>query len=516
MKIFNFSGFLLCLLLAFLCQAEQDTKPQQIHTHVNSDVSLRAVSWVTIDPTASSTVQYGTDDQMTEKVEGESEKFINPGDEGRVMYLHNAVIKDLKPETTYYYRVGDPKDGWSDIFSFKTLPEERTALNIAMFGDLGVVNAQTLELLETEAKNRAYDMIIHVGDMGYDLDQQQGRKGDEFMNQMQNVATAYPYQVCIGNHEAKFNFTHYTKRYGGMSTISNTGHNWWFSYDVSYVHFVAIDTELYFYGGFDKQLQAHMEFLENDLKNVDRKKTPWVIVYGHRPLYCSNIPSIRDCTGEAKKLRRGIEDKEGNYRYGLEDVLMKHKVDIYFCGHEHAYERTFPVYKGQFEQHENHIYRNPKLPVHIIAGAAGNPEEISGFDDVLFGPWSAARSGTYGYGHLTTVNETHLYWKQYLNKSTEDVDDLWIIKDAEPEKRAEPWAELPFQNELFDCDHYTYAACKFDMRDPEYCLDISSCSAYNKVRQAFLQNPHDINSISSILPPPGHHMKIRRDLVIEH
>lgn len=29
------------------------------------------------------------------------------------------------------------------------------------------------------------------------------------------------------------------------------------------------------------------EFLEKDLKAVDRNKTPWVITLAHRPFYCS-------------------------------------------------------------------------------------------------------------------------------------------------------------------------------------------------------------------------------------
>ena len=29
------------------------------------------------------------------------------------------------------------------------------------------------------------------------------------------------------------------------------------------------------------------KWLENDLKNVDRKKTPWVVLGGHRPMYTS-------------------------------------------------------------------------------------------------------------------------------------------------------------------------------------------------------------------------------------
>lgn len=30
-------------------------------------------------------------------------------------------------------------------------------------------------------------------------------------------------------------------------------------------------------------------WLENDLKSVDREKTPWLIFSGHRAMYCSSL-----------------------------------------------------------------------------------------------------------------------------------------------------------------------------------------------------------------------------------
>ena len=40
---------------------------------------------------------------------------------------------------------------------------------IAMFGDMGVENAQSLPRIQREAQHQKYDAIIHVGDFGYDL-----------------------------------------------------------------------------------------------------------------------------------------------------------------------------------------------------------------------------------------------------------------------------------------------------------------------------------------------------------
>ena len=50
------------------------------------------------------------------------------------------------------------------------------------------------------------------------------------------------------------------------------------------VHFIMMSTE-HDMGKGSKQYI----WLENDLKSVDRSKTPWVVLGGHRPMYTSEI-----------------------------------------------------------------------------------------------------------------------------------------------------------------------------------------------------------------------------------
>ena len=55
-----------------------------------------------------------------------------------------------------------------------------------------------------------------------------------------------------------------------------------YSYDYGMVHFIMMSTE-HDYSPDSRQYK----WLEADLKKVDRKKTPWLIIGGHRAMYDS-------------------------------------------------------------------------------------------------------------------------------------------------------------------------------------------------------------------------------------
>ena len=48
------------------------------------------------------------------------------------------------------------------------------------------------------------DMILHVGDYGYNLDDDDGKVGDQFMRNVEQLAAYVPYMAGIGNHEGNF------------------------------------------------------------------------------------------------------------------------------------------------------------------------------------------------------------------------------------------------------------------------------------------------------------------------
>ena len=63
------------------------------------------------------------------------------------------------------YHVGSDL-GLSGKYSFRTIPDQDRR-SFAAYGDLGVVNAQSVARLQREAQLNMYDIILHIGDFAY-------------------------------------------------------------------------------------------------------------------------------------------------------------------------------------------------------------------------------------------------------------------------------------------------------------------------------------------------------------
>ena len=115
-----------------------------------------------------------------------------------------------------------------------------------------------------------------------------------------------------------------------------------YSFDNGPLHVVSIDTETDFLnapndsytllttnGGFCDPVAGcgnWVPWLEADLAAVNRSKTPWVIVGGHRPVY-----SVVDANSDGTPSGTSLALQEA-----VEDIFLRYGVDFYFSGHEHA------------------------------------------------------------------------------------------------------------------------------------------------------------------------------------
>lgn len=198
------------------------------------------------------------------------------------------------------------------------------------------------------------------------------------------------------------------------------------------VHFISISTEVYYFVNYGiKPLITQYQWLENDLIYANlpenRQKRPWIVVMGHRPMYCSN-DNDGDCTHHETITRVGLPFL---HYFGLEKLLYDYGVDLEVWAHEHSYERLWPLYDYKmYNGSSEEPYTNPLAPVHIITGSAGCVENITPFKNVSIPEWSAFRSDDYGYTRLKVYNETHLHVEQVSdNKEGLVIDFFWLIKE---------------------------------------------------------------------------------------
>ncbi|GAB9468692.1 Inactive purple acid phosphatase 9 [Globisporangium polare] len=377
--------------------------------------------------------------------------FRDPG------VIYSAVLVSLEPEHTYFYQVGDGSSERSQVFKLKTPPapgSQSKPISFFVYGDLGDWNikatgpkpegrtATTIELMreDMDDPNNNYVAVMHDGDISYAM----GRTylWDQFGAMVQPVASEIPYMVGIGNHEydhtsggekdpsgAPGNGFHpregnYGDEAKGECGVpfnkrfimpANGNQVFWWSVEYGLTHHTQISSE------HDYTPSSVMyKWLVNDLKSVDRSKTPWLFLHLHRPMYCS-------------------EDYPGDYnvslfiRHHLEPLLAEYKVDAVFSGHYHAFERTCPVFKEVCRSEPIHDsvgrdtgLEKAKAPVHIMVGSGGADVDNTGYYNV---DWQRAAQMEYGYGRMHVHNATHAQFEFLRNKDCKVADAAWLISD---------------------------------------------------------------------------------------
>ncbi|XP_050666890.1 acid phosphatase type 7 isoform X2 [Leptidea sinapis] len=400
-------------------------QPEQVHIAFGSKSNDIVVTWTTFNDTHESRVQYGAG-ALDEEASGGRSRFVDGGRLRRSMWIHRVTLADLRYDTKYVYHAGSVY-GWSEKFSFKTPPRgDQWMVRAAIYGDMGNKNAHSLSYLQDEAERGHFDVILHVGDFAYDMDTDNALVGDEFMRQIQPLAALVPYMTCPGNHEAAYNFSNYRSRF----SMPGPYESMFYSFDLGPVHFVSISTEYYYFLEFGlKMLSTQFQWLDRDLREANkpenRARHPWIILYGHRPMYCSNSDDI-DCSVEYT--RKGLPLFGA---FSLEPLLQQYGVDVVIWAHEHSYERTWPLYDSKvYNGSVDQPYRNPGAPVHIVTGSAGCQEETNKFKPAP-AEWSAFRNSDYGYTRFLAPNHTHIYFEQVdVEKGGEVIDSVWVVKDA--------------------------------------------------------------------------------------
>lgn len=155
--------------------------PEQIHIALGATPDCIAFNWVTLDESVVTTTSVKWSDDSANSpsqwtniktISNGTRLFVDSGSLETTRTIHVVTVCGLTPSTTYYYQVGDAEYGWSDVNSFKTMPDQMELNKMiesgipqkfVIYGDLGDVNAQTLAMVTEEGLSNEIDMILHVG-----------------------------------------------------------------------------------------------------------------------------------------------------------------------------------------------------------------------------------------------------------------------------------------------------------------------------------------------------------------
>uniref|UniRef100_A0A383W7I1 Purple acid phosphatase C-terminal domain-containing protein n=1 Tax=Tetradesmus obliquus TaxID=3088 RepID=A0A383W7I1_TETOB len=103
----------------------------------------------------------------------------------------------------------------------------------------------------------------------------------------------------------------------------------YYSFSMATVHFIMLDSESPSHRG-----SPQHNFVVQDLAKVDRARHPWLVVGLHRMMAGPTTDPIN-----VQNMARLQAD--------YEELFKQHSVHLVLQGHEHAYARTCPLYKGK-------------------------------------------------------------------------------------------------------------------------------------------------------------------------
>lgn len=456
MKLAIFQAVTVAITAAATLVSGQDAslRPSQHHLAYHGSFGM-TVSWSTHAKLQRPTVHFGLT-PYTLFLQSSSDVSVTYNTSS--VYLNHVVLKDLLPDTTYWYSVSNSFP--NQTYSFKTArlagdPRPYTAamvVDMGTFGDDGlsthlpasVGNAlqpgevTTIQRLSQDLNK--FDLLLHPGDLAYadywlkeevlgylPMDLSTGpqvyeRINEEFFDELQNITAVRPYMVAPGNHEAncdnggykKFteslcvegqrNFTGYTNRFRMPSDVSGGVGNFWYSFDYGMTHYLFFDTET---------------DLGDGLIGPDEKGGGSDSEGPFGPTMNAQIDFIKKDLASVNRLLTPWVVAAGHRPWymaaapsslcttcqeAFEPLFNEYGVDLVVHGHIHAMNRNNPIANNVSDPAG---LNNPKAPWYIVNGAAGHFDGLDSLISPLPSYVAFANNTLYSYSRLTFHNRTH-------------------------------------------------------------------------------------------------------------
>lgn len=364
--------------------AAADGTPEQIHLTWGDDPARTVfVSWASpaqaVSPRvmleraggAHSGAQSGAEPSLIHAVQ----RTYTDGLNGQTVFTYHAKLDGLAADSSYRYSVTADNDGRRDrpfSATFRTAPFGRRPFRWTSFGDLATpVTAWTMS---SPQSRHAVDAVEHFGPLFHLLNgdlcyanlnpKSQPAVWADFGHNVQRSAANRPWMPCPGNHEIEFGngeqgLDAYLTRYA----LPDNGTRFpgrWYRFKVGSILFISLaaDDVVYqdsgaFHAGPEPLEPAgstgrppieagtslyvrgysggeQTRWLEATLAAAERDASiDWIIVQMHQDALSSSAHG----NGSDKGIRETWLP-----------LFDRHGVDLVLCGHDHDYERSWPVH----------------------------------------------------------------------------------------------------------------------------------------------------------------------------
>lgn len=249
-------------------------------------------------------------------------------EDGKKVFYYSAVLKNLKENTVYIYRVGSDSL-WSEWNQFKTASSRNKPFKFVYFGDPQNDLREDVSRVFREAFRKCSDAAfwLFAGDLTNEpLDNQWA----EWFDASGFIHKIIPSIMAVGNHDLSYGIVDGKRKrindyilWKKMFTLPENGledmKESVYYVDFQGVRFIVLNSNY--------NLEEQASWLEEILSSNRNK---WTIITYHHPVYS---------TGD------GRDNKK--VRDALMPIFDKYKVDLVLQGHDHTYARTFRIRDGK-------------------------------------------------------------------------------------------------------------------------------------------------------------------------
>jgi acid phosphatase type 7 len=414
------SRFIVLIFLSLVTIHPSVAQPRGVHISWNGTKKVRTatsmgITWMN-DRAEPGAVYFGTDSNHLSRKVLVWPAFL----EGMQTYVSKTSLRKLKPATSYYYKVGSDRGGWSPVYRFRTAPliGHADEFMVGIWSDTqnneGNYNFEQTDTIVRQLARYPLDFTLHTGDIVENGSVNESWKN--FFNVAQPLNANYPFMSVTGNHDVVNDTTaDFQKPFPVYYQLFNLPADQLnYSYTYGNTRFIAVNSgyaqraeklgEVLFANG-----TKEYHWLETELAKA--RKDPaitWVILYCHYPMYSygfSHIPA---------------------WQKQLTPLLDRFRVDLVLSGHRHVYERHAAIRDAEvFPIDNKRLYSKPKGTVFITNGSCGGSLQGLGGKDMPSMVFTPNRK-MYTFSTMTIKGGSLRY--DVYNKAGEKIDYFEIVK----------------------------------------------------------------------------------------